>query len=61
MANEALKSYARKRRVPQWKIADALQIHEVVLSRKLRYELTREEQAKIRGIIDELAKKKEAK
>lgn len=58
MANEDLKSYARERRVPQWKIADALHIHEVVLSRKLRYELPPEDQAKIRSIIDALAKNK---
>ena len=57
MANEELKSYAKRHRIPQWKIADALQIHEVVLSRKLRYELSTEDQTKIRGIIDMLAEK----
>ncbi len=39
-----------------WQVADQLGIHDTELSKKMRYELSKEEQEKIISIIDELAK-----
>ena len=61
MANEYIRAYAKARRVQQWRIAEALHMNEAVLSRKLRHELSSDDQAKLVSIIDELAQKNDAK
>lgn len=56
MANEGLKKMARDQKIPQWKIADALNISEFTYIRKLRHELSDEDRFLIECIIKELAK-----
>ncbi len=55
-ANEDLRKYAKKKNVFFWQIAEALEICEMTLSRKLRHELPDEEKQRIFAIIEELAK-----
>ena len=58
MPNEKIKKYAKIKGVPLWRVANVLNIHESVFSRRLRYELPPEVQTKICSIIDVLAKNK---
>ena len=55
MANEALKNYARKHKIPLWKIADVLGVCEFTLIRRLRHELSEEDRFLIESIIKELS------
>lgn len=55
-ANEDLRHYAKKNNVFFWQIAEALEVCEMTLSRKLRHELPDEKKQKIFAIIEELAK-----
>lgn len=55
-ANMKIREKARNSRVRLWQIADALGMQESLFSKKLRKELTEEEQEKILSIIDDLAK-----
>lgn len=55
-ANMKIREKARNSGVRLWKIADALGMQESLFSKKLRKELTEEEQEKILSIIDDLAK-----
>ncbi len=57
MANQELKTYMRSKGVLQWQIADELKIHESVLSRKLRYELSPIERQQIRNVVDNISKR----
>ncbi len=50
-----IKEYARKRRVPQWQIADALGVSEPTITRMLRHEVPEEKLNHIIQIIDRLA------
>ena len=54
MANQEIRKYAKESGVKLWQIADKLNISEPTMTRKLRYELTEEEQKKIIDIITEL-------
>lgn len=55
-ANMKIREKARNSGVRLWQIADALGMQESLFSKKLRKELTEEEQENILSIIDDLAK-----
>ena len=55
-ANMEIREKARVSGVRLWQIADALGMQESQFSKKLRKELTEEEQSRILGIIDDLVK-----
>lgn len=55
-ANMKIREEARNSGVRLWQVADALGIQESMFSKKLRTELSEEEQVKIISIINELAK-----
>lgn len=58
MRNEGIRESAKSKGVLLWKIADRLGITDGNFSRKLRHELTLQEQEKVLQIIDELSKDK---
>lgn len=60
MANEDIRAYAKVNKVKLWQIADALNITDATLSRKLRYDLAVDEKSRIMKIIDQIAAKKTA-
>ena len=53
-ANEEVRMSAKLNRVPHWRIAKELGISEFTLTRKLREELSLEEQNKVLAIIEKL-------
>ena len=55
MANEYIRAYAKAHGVTHWRIAEALHMNEAVLSRKLRHELTKDEQLRLLSMIESLA------
>ena len=55
MLNYAVKVAAASNDLKMWQIADALGIHESTLSKRLRKELSDEEQDKIIAVINRLA------
>jgi len=57
--NQELRKEAKKRGVFLWQIANKIGIGEVTLIRRLRFELSNEEKARIKAIIDELSKEGE--
>ena len=59
MANETIRDMAKQKHVSHWRIAEVLGIHEAVLSRMMRHELSPEEQKQILSIIEDLTKKTE--
>lgn len=54
-SNEFFKDYAKRRRVPQWQIADALGVSEPTITRMLRHELTESKLTELCSIVDRLA------
>ena len=54
MSNADIKKTAKERGIPLWKIAEQLGIGDYTLSRKMRHELSREEQEQIIEILDSL-------
>ncbi len=54
MENERIRKLSRARGVPLWRIADALEVSEPTLYRRLRYPLSSDEERRISKIIDEL-------
>jgi len=60
MANEDIRAYAKVNKVKLWQIADALNITDATLSRKLRYDLAVDEKCRIMKLIDQIADKKTA-
>ncbi|MCI1982572.1 MAG: hypothetical protein LKJ45_05330 [Oscillospiraceae bacterium] len=56
-ANDDIRKYAHASGVYLWQVGEALSLADCNLSRKLRHELSPEDKAKIRGIIDKLAQK----
>ena len=60
MTNKLIREAAAANGVKLWQIADELGINDGNFSRKLRHELTAEEQTRIIGIIHEIAKEKNA-
>lgn len=59
MANTTIRETARRKKIAQWQIADALGIHESKFARMLRHELEPEETERILAIIEELKKKED--
>lgn len=59
--NEHIKNYAKDRGIKLWEVAYRYGITDATFSRKLRRELPTQEQEKIMGIINELAKEKEGR
>lgn len=57
MCNTFIRMHAQKKKVKLWQIADVLGINDGNFSRKLRRELSEEEQQKIISIIDDIASK----
>ena len=55
MANETVRSYASKKRVKLWEIADKLNMTDCAFSRKLRKEFSEEEKKNVFDIIDDIA------
>lgn len=56
MNNEEIRTAVKRSRVRMWQIAEAMQIQDSALSRKLRHELPDAEKEKIMGIIEKLSK-----
>lgn len=53
-ANKEIRAAARAAKIPLWRIADAIDISEAMMTRKLRRELPEDEKAKILAAIKEL-------
>lgn len=58
-ANKEIKDKAKKNGIYLWRIAEALNMHDSALSRKLRRELPQAEKNRILEIIDYLSYDKE--
>ncbi len=59
MKNEWIREMAKSKGILLWQIADRLGITDGNFSRRLRHEMTQEEQERIRAIIDELAEERQ--
>lgn len=59
MANEIVRHAAKSAQVKFWEIADAMQISEATMSRKLRHELPEAEQQRILQLIEKIATERE--
>ena len=59
MANLDIRQAAKKKRIAQWEIAEAMGISESKLTRTLRHELEPEETERILAIIEQLSKKED--
>ena len=59
MKNIDIRSYASRRGVRLWEIAEKLELQDSNFSRKLRKELPEDEKERIKGIIDEIVKERE--
>jgi hypothetical protein len=59
-ANEDIRREARLANVPQWQLAEAMSMHENQYYIFMRHELSPEEKAKIRGIIERLKEKEDS-
>ena len=59
MKNEWIREMAKSKGILLWQIADRLGITDGNFSRRLRHEMTQEEQERIRVIINELAEEQE--
>ena len=53
--NIDIKKYMKFCGVAQWRVAEALGVHEMTLSRWLRYDMTEEKRKTIFDVIDRLA------
>jgi hypothetical protein len=58
LKNEWIREMAKSKGILLWQIADRLGITDGNFSRRLRHEMTQEEQERIRVIIDELAEER---
>ena len=58
-SNMVIRSASKSAGVRLWQIAEALEIQETALSRKLRHELPTEKKNKILGIIEALAQERQ--
>lgn len=56
MNNEEIRTAVKRSRVRMWQIAEAMQIQDSALSRKLRHELPNTEKEKILEIIEKLSR-----
>lgn len=57
-SNLSIRKKAKEKGIHLWQIADQMGIHDTEFSKKMRYELSREEKNKITAIIEELASNK---
>ena len=57
MKNITIRNYANKKNVRLWQIADAEGITDFTFSRRLRHEFSKEETARLKGVIDQIAKR----
>ena len=55
LANQKVRMQARKAGIPLWMLADALDISEPTMTRKLRRELPDSEQVRLLSVIEQLA------
>ena len=55
MTNQNIRDYAKNKGVRFWEVADKMNVSEPTITRKLRYELSKEDTQKIMSIIDEIA------
>ena len=55
MNNLELRKIMKEKKVPMWKIADYLHVHENTISRLFRHELSNEKKEKIYQIIIKLS------
>lgn len=60
MANQDIKSEAKKAGVKLWQIAEAIGISDVTLSRRLRHEFKLAEKERVRAAIAELSRERDA-
>ena len=60
MQNQAIRTTAKEKCVKLWEIAEALNISEPTMTRKLRHELPQAEKDRIFSIIEEIAAEKQA-
>lgn len=60
MANDEVKAYAKQAGVRLWEVAERLNITDVSLSKKLRYELDPEYKSRIIKLVDQIAKGKQS-
>ncbi len=58
MVNQEIRTAAKENGVRLWEVADALGINDGNLSRKLRHELSAEEQKQIISIIADIAERR---
>lgn len=56
--NNTIKDYAKISGVKLWQVAEVLGLHDSNFSKKLRHQLTPNEEQKICSIIDQIAAKK---
>ena len=59
MANKIIKDELKDKKVYQWELAVALGISEQTMVRRMRFEMSEDEQWKLLALINELAMKKE--
>lgn len=57
--NEKIRKYAQKKKVKLWQVAEKMEIHDSMLSKKLRHELPEKETDRIMTIINDLANEKD--
>ncbi len=61
MANEEIKAYAKQAGVKLWEVAERLNITDVTLSKKLRYELDSDDKYRVKNLIDQIAIERQSK
>lgn len=59
MSNKNIRESAKEKRVYLWQIANAMGISEPTMTRRMRSELSEQEQANIMSIIQKLSEQKE--
>lgn len=59
MSNKNIREYAKEKGVYLWQIANAMGISEPTMTRRMRSELSEQEQANIMSIIQKLSEQKE--
>lgn len=59
MTNEIIREELKEKKVYQWELASALGISEQTMVRKMRFEMSDDEQMKLLALISEIAMDKE--
>lgn len=55
VTNNDIREYALDKAVPLWMVGAKLRISDSTFSRRLRHEMSEQEKAEIRAIVDEIA------